>query len=261
MDSVNKTLYIPLYGKAYVSRKGLFLKDRKAEEIWQQGGFPLKGKSASKWLAYHMGMRAKVFDDWTEKKLKDNPDAVVLHIGCGLDSRAERVNSSGQTWYDIDFPEVIAERRNYFREGEGYHMLPADMRQEDWERSIPGGNAIVVMEGVSMYFRPEELVQLLQRFGEHFSRVNLLMDCYTVFGAKASKYKNPINDVGVTTVHGMDDPEALAAATGFAHLAEHALTPEHMIRQLNKGEGFVFRHLFAGGFAKKIYRLYEFQKA
>ena len=33
MDQVNKTLYIPLYGKAYVSRKGIILKDAKAEEI------------------------------------------------------------------------------------------------------------------------------------------------------------------------------------------------------------------------------------
>ena len=38
MDSVNRTLYIPLFGKAYVSRRGLFLSDRKAEEIWDAEG-------------------------------------------------------------------------------------------------------------------------------------------------------------------------------------------------------------------------------
>ena len=55
MNSVNKTLYIPLYGKSYVSKKGLFLDDKKAEEIWEAEGFSLKGKSRSKWLAYYMG--------------------------------------------------------------------------------------------------------------------------------------------------------------------------------------------------------------
>ena len=35
MNNVNKTLYIPLYGKAYVSKRGLFLHDAKAEEIRQ----------------------------------------------------------------------------------------------------------------------------------------------------------------------------------------------------------------------------------
>ena len=64
MDSVNKTLYIPLYGKASVSRKGIILQDKKAEEIWAEEGFPLKGKAKSKWLTYYMGMRSAVFDRW-----------------------------------------------------------------------------------------------------------------------------------------------------------------------------------------------------
>ena len=34
MNNVNKTLYIPLFAKAYVSKKGLFLHDEKAEQIW-----------------------------------------------------------------------------------------------------------------------------------------------------------------------------------------------------------------------------------
>lgn len=34
MNSVNKTLYIPLYGKALVSRQGIILEDKTAERIW-----------------------------------------------------------------------------------------------------------------------------------------------------------------------------------------------------------------------------------
>ena len=64
MDGVNQTLYIPLYGKAFVSNKNIILKDEKAEEIWKKEGFPLKGKSKSKWLAYYMAMRAAVYDAW-----------------------------------------------------------------------------------------------------------------------------------------------------------------------------------------------------
>ena len=67
MNNVNKTLYIPLYGKAYVSERGLFLKDLQAEHIWKAEGFALKGKAKSKWLAYNMGMRSAVFDRWLEE--------------------------------------------------------------------------------------------------------------------------------------------------------------------------------------------------
>ena len=61
MNGINKTLYIPLYGKASVSKKGIILQDKKAEMIWKKEGFDLKGKAKSKWLTYYMGMRSAVF--------------------------------------------------------------------------------------------------------------------------------------------------------------------------------------------------------
>ena len=115
MNSVNQTLYIPLYGKAYVTKRGLFLKDPTAQAIWAAEGFPLRGKAKSKWLAFYMGIRAAVFDEWVRAKAEEEKEAVILHLGCGLDSRVLRVNGSN-TWYDVDFPEVIAERRRYFRQ-------------------------------------------------------------------------------------------------------------------------------------------------
>ena len=126
MNGVNKTLYIPLYGKSFVSRKGIILHDEKAEEIWTKEGFELKGKSRSKWLAYNMAMRARVFDDWTDQMLKDTPDATVLHIGCGLDSRCLRVKQPCSCWYDCDFPDVLDVRRQYYQESSSYHMMELD---------------------------------------------------------------------------------------------------------------------------------------
>ena len=110
MDNVNKTLYIPLYGKALVSRMGIMLQDAKAEQLWEKAGITLKGKSASRYLAYSMAMRAVVFDEWTKQKISENPDGVVLHIGCGLDNRHGRIGAEA-AWFDIDFPEVIRERK------------------------------------------------------------------------------------------------------------------------------------------------------
>ena len=259
MDSVNKTLYIPLYGKAYVSKKNILLEDKTAEAIWEKEGFSLKGKSASKWLAYHMGMRAAVFDAWTKSQMEAWPDAVILHIGCGMDSRCLRVERQGRTWYDVDFPEVIRERKRYFPEGDGYRMIAADVRTEAWKQQIPAGKrAIVVMEGISMYLRPEELEGLLKSLAGYFENISLLMDVYSTFGAKVSKYKNPINEVGVTTVYGMDDPTDLAEHTGLRYVKEYPMTPLDMIAQLSPGERIIFSNLFAGKFARKIYRIYEF---
>ena len=105
----------------------------------------------------------------------------------------------------------------------------------------------------------EELLQLLARLRERFSQVALLMDCYTTFSAKASKYKNPINEVGVTEVYGFDDPKTLEQGTGMGFVKEHDLIPEAMISELPKAEQGFFRLMFAGKLAKGIYRLYEYR--
>ena len=87
-----------------------------AEGILREGleeGFVLHGKAKSKWLAYNMAMRARVFDDWTESMLENKKDAIVLHMGCGLDSRYRRIKYPYKLWLDCDLPDVTSVRRKY----------------------------------------------------------------------------------------------------------------------------------------------------
>ncbi len=261
MTEVNKTLYIPLYGKASVSKKGIILTDTKAEEIWEQEQFLLKGKAASKWLAYFMSMRARVFDRWVEKQLITHPRAMVLHIGCGMDSRILRVGRKAEFWYDVDFPEVIEQRRKYYEESETYRMWSGDASQPEWISKLSDcERAIVVLEGISMYLHQEEVTTLFLALQTKFAHVHLLMDVYTTFGAKASKYKNPINEVGVSQVYGIDDPESVLPAGGkMVFIKEHTMTPKKLVEQLQGMERRFFRTLFAGAVTRKMYRLFEYE--
>lgn len=260
MNEVNKTLYIPLYGKSYVSQKGIILKDATAEEIWQKEGFKLKGKSKSKWLAYYMGMRARVFDDWLCKKISKNKESVVIHLGCGLDSRVLRAGDGAKAWYDVDFPDVIAERRKFYSEDEKYKMISSDIRQKAWLDSVEKAkSAIVVMEGVSMYLAPDELLAVISMLCSRFEGLSIMMDCYTSFAAKASKFKNPINDVGVTKVYGMDDPLTLEKS-GISFVKEWDMTPVHLIDELSGMEKSIFSKVYGGKMSRKLYKLYEFKR-
>jgi len=260
MNEVNKTLFIPLYGKARVSKKGIILKDQMAEKIWEKEGFPIKGKSKSKWLAYSMAMRAKVFDEWTEKMLGENPEALVLHIGCGLDSRCLRVSAPYSLWIDGDFPDVIEVRKSYYSESSKYRMQAFDLSKPQMVENLPQAKTlIVILEGISMYLKNEEINNFFKAVEKKYERVHILMDAYTVFGAKASKYKNPINDVGVTKVWGVDDIQTLLSGTKLFCKAEPSMTPDKMIALLPSSDRWIFKKLFAGSFARKIYRLYELE--
>ena len=260
MNSINKTLYIPLYGKSYVSKKGLFLDDKKAEEIWEKEGFSLKEKSKSKWLAYYMGVRSAVFDEWVKKQMIAASDAVVIHIGCGMDSRVIRVGTENHKWYDVDFSEVIEERKRYYAETDDYQMIAGDARTCGWLTTIQENkSAIVVMEGVSMYLTVDEMQNLADSLCSHFESILLLVDAYTSFAAKMSKRRNPINDVGVTEVYGIDNPQAYQTEK-LAFIKEYTMIPQKYIDELKGVERFIFAKLYAGGFSKKLYRLYEYQK-
>ena len=261
MNSVNKTLYIPLYGKSYVSQRGLFLDDKKAEEIWASEGFSLKGSSKSKWLAYYMGVRSAVFDEWVRGQMADEPDAVVIHIGCGMDSRILRVGADGRMWYDVDVSQVIEERKRYYTETNTYHMIAGDVREDGWLRAIrETTSAIVVMEGVSMYLAVDEMRHIADRLCAQFERVTLLVDAYSSFAAKMSKLRNPIRDVGVSEVYGIDAPRAYQTDS-LVFVREHTMIPDTYINELKGFEKFLFAKLYAGSLSKKLYRLLEYRKS
>ncbi|MBR3863578.1 MAG: class I SAM-dependent methyltransferase, partial [Clostridia bacterium] len=120
-------------------------------------------------------------------------------------------------------------------------------------------SAIIVMEGVSMYLTVDEMQKLANSLCSHFESILLLVDAYTSFAAKMSKLRNPINDVGVTEVYGIDDPQAYQTEK-LVFTKECTMIPQKYINQLKGVERFIFSKLYAGGFSKKLYRLFEYQK-
>ncbi len=83
------------------------------------------------------------------------------------------------------------------------------------------------------------------------------MDVYTEFGVKASKLKNPVNDVGVTELYGIDDIESLINGLRISFVKEHSFTPAALVKELTSAERLFFRLLFTGRLYRKIYRMYE----
>ena len=259
MKTESKTLYIPLYGKAFVSKKGIILSDKKAEEIWEKEKFPLGGKSKSKWLAYFMGMRSAVIDSWVSEKLSEKPESTVLHIGCGLDSRIERIQAPFEKWFDVDFPDVIGIRKEYFSETEKYKMLGASASETDWIFALPDSEKVfVVLEGISMYLSEEIIKNLFAAIAEKFPEAEIIMDVYTEKAVKASKIKNPIKDVGALPSFGISEPSVFEFEK-IKFSGEKEMTPEEKINELSGFEKAFFKKMFAGSFAKKLYKIYTYR--
>ena len=86
----------------------------------------------------------------------------------------------------------------------------------------------------------------------------MLIDCYTPFAVKMSKIKNPVKDVGVRKVFGIESSTYLEKA-GIAFVKEREITPLSLIDELKRFEKFIFKGVYAGKISKKLYKLYEFK--
>lgn len=178
LTGAQKTLLITLYAKALDSRsKHSILNDKKADEIIRSIDFDF-AHAAGFGNKDILVVRAKQFDEWVREFLKANSSALVLNLGCGLDSRSLRVNpSSSVLWYDLDFPEVIEERRKYYFERDNYRMIGSSITDSGWLETIPRDRpSITVADGVFEYLTRDEVKTLFNRLTYHFGSGQITFD-------------------------------------------------------------------------------------
>lgn len=257
MTNESLTLFIPLYGKALMSREG-FLPDPTAEEIVSTVDYDFTKVDRSRKLAIYMAMRAALFDGYAREFAAKHPDGLILQLGVGLDSRVKRV-ACANPWYDLDFPDVIDLRRTYFLEDERYHLIAAPALPADWLAGVPKApNALVLAEGLSMYLSEADMRALMAALQAHFGQVTFIFDAYSKRAAKLSALKNPVNAVKARIDFAMDAPEELLTGTQGMKAIHNAdiITPE-AIDRLKGVERWRFR--FMGRFGSGFYRIYGYE--
>jgi O-methyltransferase involved in polyketide biosynthesis len=191
--SVEWTNLCTLYLRAYESRsKRSVLGDRAAAEAVDRIHYDF---ARMRWAMlpatsqFMVALRAKQIDIWAGDFLQRHPDAVVLHLGCGLDSRAFRLDTPPEVqWFDVDVPNVIDLRRKLYDDHDGYRMIGSSVTDPKWLEQTPaGGPALVIAEGLLMYLTATEVRELLQRLTDRFSTGELVADLTPPSGPRLSK--------------------------------------------------------------------------
>ena len=262
LTAESETLFIPLYSKAEMSREGRILSDKKSEEIVNNIDYDFSKNKTSKYLNIYMGIRAAIIDDYTNKYLKENPDAIVLHLGCGLDSRIDRIVKKPHLWYDLDFPDVIKVRKQFYFESENYRMIASSVTDLEWLNHIESGSlpTLIIAEGLTMYLTEERIKELFLAFKNKFYQADFIFDAYSLSSVKMSKYKNPVNKMGATIRWGLDSPHEIEKyADGIKHLETKYFTNDERIERLSGFTKFMFKLLYSNNSVKNLYRIYVFK--
>jgi O-methyltransferase involved in polyketide biosynthesis len=189
LTKVQETLLITLYAKAIDNRsKNPILHDGKAEQL--VGMIDYDFTKLNSWGNDNLiVVRAKQYDDWIQEFIKENPVCVVLNLGCGLDTRVTRINPPATvSWFDIDFPDVIQLRRNFYTDHPGYRMIESSITDPAWLAEIPKGQPVMIIaEGVLEYLTAEEVKMLLNRLTDYFSQGGMAFDVMNSFAIQSAR--------------------------------------------------------------------------
>ena len=166
--------------------------------------------------ATSVALRARMIDDRVRACLQRAPDAVVLHLGCGLATRYERLApAESVTWFDVDQPPVIALRAHLLGGDTPTHRLVAgDVVDPRILDGVPTGRpTLLVAEGLTMYLTPETggalLARVVDRFGGSAGPNGMVFDVFSRLGIRLQVVNSVVRRSGSRLEWGVDDPRAL----------------------------------------------------
>ncbi len=224
LSPVARTLLAPLACRAEESaRPDAIIRDDRAREIlarFEPGEIvPLKLEGAD--LIYTM-MRARQFDRWAQAFLVAHPGGIVVDIGCGLDTRAARVDDGRRLWYGLDLPEVIALRRTLIPPGSREHLIEGSVTSGAWMNALAAERkpVLFIAEGVFCYLQELDLRRTFGILAERFPGSELAFDALTKFSIRLHNMHPLLRKAGAHLAWGLDSGKDLESWGGGIRLLE-----------------------------------------
>ncbi|WP_319491623.1 class I SAM-dependent methyltransferase [uncultured Desulfobacter sp.] len=179
LTGISETMLIPLWARAFeTDRENPIVNDPKAREMVSRIDYDFK-KFQKSWLSQlGVAIRTMLLDNAILTFIRDNQDAWIVNLGAGLDTRYERIGKeSVKCWYDLDVPESIALRKQFFTESSRNRFVATSAYDFSWINEINPAQAIlIVAEGLLMYFSEDENKALFRQLAEKLSGAQMLFE-------------------------------------------------------------------------------------
>ena len=216
-DDIAETLFIPLLSRAHEShRKDAILKDPMACELVEKIDYDFAKFGKITMSTTGTTIRLRHFDRLVQRFIdrKVTEDPVVVSIGCGLDSRFQRVSNHNQaTFYELDLPEVINLREKLFPASAKDLTIKGSMLETDWmdmlRQKHPHGRFLFLAEGVMMYFNEEQVKSVIQNLAQRFPGCEIYFDFVSKWAARNSDKHESVKRTKARFHFGLNDPHTI----------------------------------------------------
>lgn len=215
LSGAPQTMLATFYAKALdADLPKPILGDRFAKDIVDRIDYDWSKTSITAANSPSVTTRSAHFDMWARQFLAVHPEAVVLHLGCGLDGRVFRVDpGSGVEWFDIDYPDVADLRARLYPDREHCRVIAASVTDPAWMAEIPSNRpTLMIAEGLTMYLTESDGVALLRRITSGFPSGELHFDAFNRLGIRLQFMNAVVRRAGARLHWGIDGPDDILDA-------------------------------------------------
>jgi len=193
LGDVQKTLFLPLWGRAIESKKPEpMLIDKMAVKIIEQVDLDFSQISQNIDDLTHIGWirRCQICDQVVLDFTSQYPGGTIVNIGCGLDTTFERTDNGNLRWYDLDLPDVIDLRFQFMQENDRRKFIASSFLEEGWLEDIDvEGNVLFIAAGVFYYFESDDVKSFFVRLINKYPNCELIFDVSSPLGIKIANKK------------------------------------------------------------------------
>ncbi|MFE2108306.1 class I SAM-dependent methyltransferase [Kitasatospora sp. NPDC059463] len=214
LTGAQETLLATLQARAIDNRRpDPVLGDGMAEEVLGRLDYDFRRLRTGAKDERTVTFRAKKLDEWTRQFLIEHEatGATVLHLACGLDSRAFRLDlPAGVEWIDVDQPDVIELREQLYPKPPGYRTIATSVTRSEWLGKIPDDRpALVIAEGLTPYLQKADGEEMLRRLTHRLPTGRMIFDAVLPWTLGFAKYSQLLRATGASFHWGVGDPREL----------------------------------------------------
>ncbi len=224
IDDVAETLFITLLMRCEETKHAKpIVKDPKACELVEWIDYDFSKFRNGKWSGVGTSIRVRHFDNKVAQFIEKNLHPIVVLVGCGLDTRYQRLpNSRKAMFYELDLPEVIRLREKMLPPEENQTYISSSMLETEWMDMLatkhPDGRFIFVIEGVLMYFPKDKVKTVICDLARRFPGSELHFDCVSEWMSRHSHRHDTVKHVNAKFLWGMnDEKEVQSWASNIKH--------------------------------------------
>ena len=218
MTTSEDLLFFPVIGRIYTTERfPAILRDEKALSLKSRLPAHLRDrKLQNQYAALAGAVRSAEFDRFIRSFLKQNPDGIVVQLGCGLETTFDRCDNGSARWVEVDTAESMKIRKTVLREGPRERYFEGDPLSPAWMAEIrvrePQTPVLVCAAGLLHRFPQDRIEKLLWEL-QAMGHVEILFDALNRQGGKRMEGYLPSGNPAKTA-----EPFCVDDA---AHLAEH----------------------------------------